>query len=154
MLLRAMRRPSTIRALKLDRLRLSMGMRMGTMGALRLGGADGARRELLDGLAARAEGGEGRAGERVEEVVLAEHGGGLLFRGPGLLEPPKERARVRWRAGARARAAEEVEGAPRARWGTQHLRLPTRGVDLGCSWKRWRAMMTGRGALAGEARAI
>ena len=54
-LLRTMRWPPTIRALKLDRLRLRMRVRMGAVRALRLRRADGARRELLDGLAARAE---------------------------------------------------------------------------------------------------
>lgn len=91
-----MRRPTTIRTLELDRLRLGMGVHMRIVCALSFDRADRARRKLLDGLSTGAECGEWRLGERVEEVVLAEDRDGLLFRGGlGFLEPAEERTSLR-----------------------------------------------------------
>ena len=71
-LLRAVRRPAAVRALERNGLRLVPVVRVHPMAVLAR--ADGAGRELLDRLAARADGGEGRLGERVEEVVLRQDG--------------------------------------------------------------------------------
>lgn len=67
-LLRAMRRPTTIRTLKVDSLRLCLGMRMRAVMVI---GTHGTWRKGLDGLAARTDGGERRLREQVEEVVLS-----------------------------------------------------------------------------------
>lgn len=72
-LLRAVRRPSTVGALELDVLALD-DMRVSLRMARR---AHGAGRELLDRLRPLPERRERRLRERVEEVVLLEHG---LFR--------------------------------------------------------------------------
>lgn len=69
-LLRAMCRPTTIRTLKVDSLRLSLGMRMR---AVMVTGTHGTWREGLYGLAARTDGGERGLREQVKEVVLGQN---------------------------------------------------------------------------------
>lgn len=108
MLLRTMRRPPAVRTLMRHRARLRLRVRVHPVVLRR---AHGARRELADRLAARAQRGERRLRERVEEVVLGEHGWlvlGRRARGRGLaFEPADEGAG----AGGNPGQGEEGEAA-------------------------------------------
>jgi hypothetical protein len=71
MLFRAVCRPTAVRALECNVLRLCMYVRV-RMRVRRE--THRARRELFDRFAATLDGGEGRLGERVEEVVFTQDG--------------------------------------------------------------------------------